>query len=132
MVNWRYLEYKVVGTPIVNIARLKEITSYEKCSEDHEVVKRFWKVLEEFSNEDKISYLRFVWGRTRLPLEGETNVESHKILFDEHKDKNSLPLGKTCFFKVVLGPYVSEKSLREKLMFSIHHCTAIDGDYDRV
>jgi len=79
MVNWKYLEYKVVGSPVVKVARLKEITSYEGCSEDHEVVKRFWAVLEDLSNEDKISYLRFVWGRTRLPLEGETNVESHKI-----------------------------------------------------
>jgi E3 ubiquitin-protein ligase HERC1 len=112
MVNWKYLEYRVVGSPVVNITRLKEITSYEKCSEDHEVVKRFWKVLEEFSNEEKIMYLRFVWGRTRLPLEGETNVESHKILFDELRDKKSLPLGKTCFFKLHLPPYESEKALR--------------------
>lgn len=27
----------------------------------------FWDVLEEFSNEERSLFLRFVWGRTRLP-----------------------------------------------------------------
>lgn len=28
----------------------------------------FWKVLESFSNEERIQFLRFVSGRTRMPV----------------------------------------------------------------
>lgn len=31
------------------------------------------------TNEEKTQYLRFVWGRTRLPLKEEEVVESHTI-----------------------------------------------------
>lgn len=79
IINWKYLEYKVVGSNEISVDRLKEITSYRNCSEAHEVIKRFWQVLDNFSNEDKISYLRFVWGRTRLPLKEEDVLENHTI-----------------------------------------------------
>ena len=79
MVNWKYLENRVVGVNEVSVERLKEISSYRNCSDTHEVIKRFWQVLESFSNEDKIAYLRFVWGRTRLPLKEEEVVENHMI-----------------------------------------------------
>lgn len=51
---------------------------------------------------------------------------------DELRDTNKLPLGKTCFFRIELAPYESAKLLKQKLLYAIHHCTAIDADYDRV
>jgi E3 ubiquitin-protein ligase HERC2 len=79
MVSWKYLEHRVVGLNEISIERLKEITAYRNCSETHEVIKRFWQVLESFSNDEKICYLRFVWGRTRLPLKEEEVIENHTI-----------------------------------------------------
>jgi hypothetical protein len=79
MVSWNYLEYKVVGLKEISIERLKEITEYKNCSETHEVIKKFWQVLQGFSNEEKNSYLRFVWGRTRLPLKEEEVLEFHTL-----------------------------------------------------
>ena len=105
MVNWKYLEYKVVGMNEISISRLKEITQYRNCSDAHEVIKRFWQVLEGFQNDDKINYLRFVWGRTRLPLKEEEVVENHTIQLDENADSSRLPIGRTCFFRLELPPY---------------------------
>jgi len=105
MVSWRFFEHRVVGMTEVSVERLKEITSYRNCSDSHEVIKRFWQVLESFSNEDKIAYLRFVWGRTRLPLKEEEVVENHTIQLDESADTNRLPIGRTCFFRIELPPY---------------------------
>ena len=68
-----------MGMNEVSVDRLKQITAYRNCSDTHEVIKRFWTVLEGFTNEEKISYLRFVWGRTRLPLKEEEGVENHTI-----------------------------------------------------
>jgi HECT-domain (ubiquitin-transferase) len=75
MISWNDLEMKVVGNEEVDIDRLKEMTQYKGCNANHDVVKRFWKVLASFDNEDKKRYLRFVWGRTRLPPKEETDIE---------------------------------------------------------
>lgn len=131
IMNWKYLEYKVVGINEISVQRLKEITAYRNCSETHEVVKRFWAVLESLPNEDKISYLRFVWGRTRLPLKEEEVVESHYIQLDEHAESNRLPIGRTCFFRLELPPYESTAQMKLKLLYAINHCKQIDADYDR-
>lgn len=34
---------------------------------DAPLVQWFWEVMEEFSNSERSLFLRFVWGRTRLP-----------------------------------------------------------------
>ena len=131
LINWKYLEYKVVGMNEVSVDRLKQITAYRNCSDTHEVIKRFWTVLEGFTNEEKISYLRFVWGRTRLPLKEEEGVENHTIQLDENADSKRLPIGRTCFFRLELPPYESIQIMKSKLLYSIIHCRAIDADFDR-
>jgi len=131
MMNWKFLEYKIVGMNEVSVERLKQITSYRHCSETHEVVKRYWQVMEGFSNDEKISYLRFVWGRTRLPLKEEECVELHTIQLDENADSKRLPVGRTCFFRLELPPYESIQQMKAKLTYSINHCRAIDADFDR-
>jgi len=95
------------------------------------VIKRFWQVLEGLSSEDKIAYLRFVWGRTRLPLKDEEVVEQHTIQLDENASNERLPIGRTCFFRIELPPYPSTTVLKSKLLYSIIHCRAIDADFDR-
>lgn len=55
------------------------MTQYKNCSEKHEVVKRFWKVLHSFDNEERKNYLRFVWGRMRLPPREEHDIEQHTV-----------------------------------------------------
>lgn len=120
-----------MGLNEISIERLKEISAYRNCSAEHEVVRRFWQALESFSNEEKIGYLKFVWGRTRLPLKEEEHVENHMIELAEHASTSRLPIGRTCFFKLELPPYESVHQLRTKLLYSITHCRSIDADYDR-
>lgn len=131
VLSWQDLELKVVGNEEVDIERLKEITTYSKCSATHDVIKKFWKVLTSFENEDRKRYLRFVWGRTRLPLKEDTDIELHTIQLDENRAKTDTPFGRTCYFRLELPPYQSEAILRERLLFAISNCTSIDGDYER-
>jgi len=77
--SWQDLEYKVVGRENIDLDRLKELTVYRNCTEGHDTVKKFWKIMLALSNEDKTKYLRFVWGRTRLPLKEEEVTENHTI-----------------------------------------------------
>lgn len=120
-----------MGLNEISLERLKEISAYRNCTAEHEVVRRFWQALESMSNEERISYLKFVWGRTRLPLKEEEHVESHMIELIESWDPSRLPVGRTCFFKLQLPPYESVHQLKTKLLYSIAHCRSIDADYDR-
>lgn len=131
IISWQYLEYRVMGLNEISLERLKEISAYRNCTAEHDVVRRFWQALESMSNEERIGYLKFVWGRTRLPLKEEEHVENHMIELIESWDTARLPVGRTCFFKLQLPPYESVAQLKERLLYSIAHCRSIDADYDR-
>lgn len=42
-------------------------TVYVGWTERHEVVQRFWRVMNGLSNKDRSLFLRFTWSRSRLP-----------------------------------------------------------------
>lgn len=64
------LKVIVVGRADINVALLKENTEYgEGYNENSNAVKLFWNVITSFSDEERELYLKFVWGRSRLPLE---------------------------------------------------------------
>mmetsp|Transcript_43568 Transcript_43568/g.57692 ORF Transcript_43568/g.57692 Transcript_43568/m.57692 type:complete len:154 (-) Transcript_43568:354-815(-) len=43
------IENRVCGTKTIDTERLKSVTKYSNCGEDHEIVQRFWRVFESFS-----------------------------------------------------------------------------------
>ena len=45
MLSWQDLEYKVVGREVIDVERLKEITAYRNCSDSHDTIKKFWKIM---------------------------------------------------------------------------------------
>ena len=93
-------------------------------------MKKFWKILNGFTNEERMLYLKFVWGRTRLPLKEEEVSENHTLQLDESADVAKLPVGRTCFFRLEIPAYKSEDAFRDKLIYAIRFCTAIDADIE--
>ena len=61
------LENTVCGNPEISVEALRSITTYRGVEPLSPLVKWFWQVLEEFTNHERSLFLRFVWGRTRLP-----------------------------------------------------------------
>ena len=94
------------------------------------MIKYFWLAMEKFSNEERILYLKFVWGRSRLPLSTEGFERKHCItrLNSDHPDI-SLPASHTCFFKIDIPNYSTEDILYSKLLYAIRNCTEIDTDF---
>ena len=43
------------------------IHRYRDIDESHTLVQWFWTSLEQFSNEERVLFMRFVSGRSRLP-----------------------------------------------------------------
>ena len=67
--TWKELKEIVCGQAVFNLKLLHENTEYgDGLSEESPCIQYFWKTLEAFSNEEKELYLRFVWGKTRLPM----------------------------------------------------------------
>ena len=107
----------------MDIELLKRITNYSSFPGnelEHPTVVAFWNILGGFTQEQLASYLRYVWGRSRL---SKTCLDAHKLTF--YKDKSNIPEAHTCFFELDLGTYPSEDDLRRKLLYGMENCTEI-------
>ena len=61
------LETMVRGSPDIPLHLLKSVATYKGVEANSPLVIWFWEVMEEFGNAERSLFLRFVWGRTRLP-----------------------------------------------------------------
>ncbi len=61
------LETMVCGSREISISLLKSVTTYKAIEPTAPLVRWFWEVMEEFNQAERSLFLRFVWGRTRLP-----------------------------------------------------------------
>ena len=70
---------------LVRTASLKRHTQYRQgVDKDSPHIKMFWEVLESFSQADRRLFLRFAWGRERLPLESEYTID-HDMKVSVHQ-----------------------------------------------
>lgn len=72
------------------------------------LIQWFWEVMEEFSNQERSLFLRFVWGRTRLPrtiadFRGRDFVI--QVLDKYNPPDLFLPESYTCFFLLKMPRY---------------------------
>jgi hypothetical protein len=122
--------YLVTGSPEVDLELLKKHTQYRGgvAATDFHII-NFWQVLAEFSSEEKKLFLRFAWGRERLPSENEFHEEMKIFPSTKSTDHDyQLPHSDTCFFNVTLPAYSSKKLMREKLLVAITNTMSMDGD----
>uniref|UniRef100_A0A4D5RD81 HECT-type E3 ubiquitin transferase n=3 Tax=Ixodes scapularis TaxID=6945 RepID=A0A4D5RD81_IXOSC len=130
------LETMVCGSPDIPIQLLKAVATYKGVEPDSLLVQWFWDVMEEFTNAERSLFLRFVWGRTRLPraiadFRGRDFVL--QVLDKYSPADHFLPESYTCFFLLKMPRYSCRAVLREKLKYAIHFCKSIDtDDYARV
>ncbi|KAG7283406.1 hypothetical protein CRUP_031459 [Coryphaenoides rupestris] len=99
LLTWQEVEKKVCGDPEITVEALKRLTRYEDLEQSDVRVQYLWEALQNFTNEDRSRFLRFVTGRSRLPA----------------------PI---YIFPDKLGAKVCE----EKLRYAAYNCVAIDTD----
>lgn len=126
----------VCGSPDIPLNLLKSVATYKGIDATAPLVQWFWEVMEEFSNNERSLFLRFVWGRTRLPrtiadFRGRDFVL--QVLDKYNPPDQFLPESYTCFFLLKMPRYSCKEILQEKLKYAIHFCKSIDtDDYARV
>lgn len=102
------LQAMVCGSPEIPLGLLKSVATYKGVDATSSLVQWFWEVMEEFSNQERSLFLRFVWGRTRLPrtiadFRGRDFVL--QVLDKYHPADNFLPESYTCFFLLKMPRY---------------------------
>jgi E3 ubiquitin-protein ligase HERC2 len=127
--TWNELEKYVCGEPEIDVELLKSCTNYSGWSETDPVVVMFWNILKSLPNAEKTMFLRFTWGRSRLPL--NKSAFTSRMTITRHYGSppdNYMPVSHTCFFQIDLPAYSSEAVMRKKLVYALYNGTAIDAD----
>ncbi|KNC51737.1 HECT domain containing 3 [Thecamonas trahens ATCC 50062] len=129
------VELLVCGRASIDVALLKSQTEfgYGLTAQSREV-EWLWSVLESFSPEEQAQFLRFVWGRSRLPLNATGFDQQFKVKRMDARGPadGALPVAHTCFFQIDLPAYTSREALRAKLLYAITQCCSIDADTNTV
>ncbi|KAK7912664.1 hypothetical protein WMY93_012875 [Mugilogobius chulae] len=123
----KQLEQMVCGLPEISCDVLKKVVRYREVDEQHALVQWFWQTLEEFSNEERVLFMRFVSGRSRLPA-NTADISQRFQIMKVDRPYDSLPTSQTCFFQLRLPPYTSQSVMAERLRYAINNCRSIDMD----
>lgn len=89
--DWQTFDSRCTGEKIVSVDRLRSITRFPNNGSDHAIIERFWRVFEAFNNEERQAYLKFVWGRSRLPIDLSNLSHKHEVRLMNDMDKNAFP-----------------------------------------
>lgn len=118
LLTWQELEILTCGSPKIDLALWQRHTRYDGYTEEDRPVQLFWEALGEFSDEQRADFVRFAWGRSRLPR-GKW-PQPFKLSKKGGRDATrSLPVAHTCFFSVELPPYTSREVMRSMLLATI-------------
>eukprot|EP00118_Oscarella_pearsei_P022139 m.252837 g.252837 ORF g.252837 m.252837 type:complete len:501 (+) comp40356_c1_seq2:12583-14085(+) len=129
------LETMVCGNPEISVEKLKSVAAYKGLLPSAPVVRWFWETLREFTMAERSLFLRFVWGRTRLPrtMSDYRGRDFVIQVLEKHNPDYFLPEAYTCFFLLKLPRYSCKAVLVEKLKYAIYFCKSIDtDDYARI
>lgn len=118
------LELLISGLPDIDLDDLRSHTDYHGYKATDNTITSFWKVLREFSKEEKAAFLQFVTGTSKVPLDGFQALHGSDgvKLFNIHKaftGEHMLPCAHTCFNQLDLPEYSTEDILREKMLVAI-------------
>ncbi|XP_049854863.1 E3 ubiquitin-protein ligase SMURF2 isoform X2 [Schistocerca gregaria] len=119
----RELELIIGGLGSIDITDWRNHTRLKHCTPETPVVKWFWQIVEEYSEEMRARLLQFVTGSSRVPLQGFKALQGSTgaagpRLFTIHvidAPLENLPKAHTCFNRIDIPPYESYQKMFEKL-----------------
>ncbi|CAG8467468.1 14682_t:CDS:10 [Acaulospora morrowiae] len=109
----------------INLEDLRRNTVYAEYKDDDPVIIHFWKVVSEFSEEQKQKLIKFVTSCSRPPLLGFKELNP-KFSIRRAGSGTRLPSSSTCVNLLKLPAYPDEDTLREKLSYAINADVGFD------
>ena len=126
--DWQTFERRCTGEKTINLDRLKSITEWPNNNTEHAIVGRFWRVFEAFNEAERGAYLKFVWGRCRLPIDLTNLSHKHKVNLSTGMDKTAFPQAHTCFFTIDMPDYQTDEMMSNRLRVASELCGEMDTD----
>jgi ubiquitin-protein ligase E3 C len=133
MFNHSELQTLIGGTSSsIDIDDLRRNTAYGGTyvigddGQEHPTIQLFWKVMKELSDGERRAVLKFVTSTPRGPLLGFSTLNPKFSIRDSGSDQERLPSTSTCVNLLKLPMYKDEKTLREKLLYSVFSGAGFD------
>lgn len=108
------LEVLVAGSPTIDIAQWKAKSSY---TIPDSTVRLFWEAMESFTPQEQCMFVRFAWGRARLPAAKDFTTP---MRITPAPPGTVLPIAHTCFFSVEMPCYATLEEMRHGLLTVIN------------
>jgi hypothetical protein len=116
------LEICVCGDPEIDIKFWQSHAEYTGAgfSKTHPLALRFWSAMGEFSQQQRVAFIKFAWGRSRLPSRNSRETWKFKLTISNAPITN-LPLAHTCFFQIELPKYPTKVMMKERLVTAVEY-----------
>uniref|UniRef100_A0A8C3XZV0 HECT domain E3 ubiquitin protein ligase 3 n=1 Tax=Catharus ustulatus TaxID=91951 RepID=A0A8C3XZV0_CATUS len=121
LLTWQQMEKRICGDPEITAAELQKFIKFDDFTSDDTRVQYFLEALNNFTSEDLSRFLKFVTGRSRLPVQIHVYPESLEEL-------DLMPQACTCSCTFFLPNYSSAKVCEEMLRYAVYNCMSIDTD----
>ncbi|KAH0622179.1 hypothetical protein JD844_024264 [Phrynosoma platyrhinos] len=120
------LELLLSGMPEIDVSDWMKNTEYTSGYEkDDPVIKWFWEVVEELTQEERVLLLQFVTGSSRVPhggfahIMGGSGLQNFTIAAVPYTP-NLLPTSSTCINMLKLPEYPNKETLKDRLLVALH------------
>ncbi|XP_025889253.1 E3 ubiquitin-protein ligase HECTD3 [Nothoprocta perdicaria] len=123
LLPWQEVEKMVCGEPEITVTDLRKHITFEEFPSKDPRVEMFLEALNNFTSRDLSRFLKFVTGRSRLPVQitiYPDRTNSHGV--------DLMPEASTCSSIFYLPTYSSAKACEELLRYAIYNCMSIDTD----
>ncbi|KAI6176033.1 E3 ubiquitin-protein ligase HUWE1 [Aphelenchoides bicaudatus] len=125
--NEQELELLISGLPEIDIDDLAANTELKQYTKTSPQVQWLFRALREFDAADKAKFLQFVFGSSKVPLNGFAELQGMNGIqkFTIQKDTRSadrLPAAHSCFNQIDLPPYENYDKLKEMVLKAIREC----------
>jgi len=118
MCSWSELELLVCGDPHIDVDVLQAHTEYSQYSRSDRAIRYFWEVMRGLTDAERSRFIRFAYGRSRLPR-GSAWERPFRISRRAGGD-DQLPISHSCFFHIELPSYSTLEIARRRLLAAIH------------
>ena len=80
------------------------------------------------TNAERTAYLKFVWGRSRLPVDLSNLNYKHQVRLMTGMNNNAFPQAHTCFFQLDVPNYETDEIMKSRICVAAELCGEMDTD----
>jgi len=101
---------------------LKKNCIYDDLAATDSEVMYLWQILEEMTPKQRSQFLKFAWGRPRLPVSGTPQMKISSYHVDSGKPDDYLPVAHSCFFQIRIPKYSTYEIAKKKIIYAVEAC----------